>query len=223
MEYNSRTSNPIVKWFHNFGVLMLHHRVLRSVFQSAWREKHHPDSAFANHFRALRMYHPREWWGGARQLPYKWGRAHGAAQRVVSHPVAWEDVFCAVYGEQWRLVRDSCPSCQVRRANLECFANAVCQAFGLPELPARVASTPDSCLPPRAKKARSSHVLEDCPAQHSLADADRHVEWGGLKRRLAFVVDCQPAQRIPMGLLLLSDPASEQIFTGICDNFGQVY
>ena len=222
LEYNARTSRLIVPWFHRYGVRMLHHRVLRMVFQSAWREKHHPDSEFVKHFGALRMYHSREWWDGARQIPWKWRRVNNAAQSVVSHPVEWEDVFCEVYGAQWRQVRDACPSLQVWRANLEYFTNTVCQAWGLPELPARATTVSSPGLPPRAKKVRSAHAIADCPAQHSLAYAGHHVEWGDLERRVAFVVDCQPVQRIAMGLLPLNDPASEQIFEGICDNLAKI-
>eukprot|EP00973_Karenia_brevis_P021371 2937245-Karenia_brevis.AAC.1 len=38
-KFNQRTAMQIYKWFAQFKTMLLHHRVLKAVFQAAWRER----------------------------------------------------------------------------------------------------------------------------------------------------------------------------------------
>ena len=68
MEYNKRSSSMIQTWMVKFSVKPVFHKVLLSVFESAWREVEHPPHGGPNVLKHCRCYRSRAWWDGIKDL-----------------------------------------------------------------------------------------------------------------------------------------------------------
>ena len=60
MEYNQRTAARIRGWFNTLQLSLIHHRILRSIYKSAWLEAHTPFNQAP--LRSARLFHDEEWW-----------------------------------------------------------------------------------------------------------------------------------------------------------------
>ena len=60
--------------------------------------------------------------------------------------------------------------------------------------------------------------LSKMPGAHADLDNDTPSEWECSTRGCLFVVDCQPVQRVLVGLAPLRDAVAQPVFEGICAN-----
>ena len=217
MDYNQRTARIIESWACRFKCRLLHHRILHGIFRQAWREEHQSYPAGQNHVRSSHLFRNREWWAGTQQVPWRSRRDLGLMHSAPGHEAEWEDVLVMVYGAHWRAFRDQFGNVREWMANFEFFANQVCARWQLPLLPCRpcvdVAAAPgDKRRQPRG------HVLDDIPGSHAQSGMDVAMPWGTTPRRVLFVVDCQPLQRIVCGHAPCLDPSASQLVRRTCDN-----
>ena len=109
MLLNQRTAAKIMDWMRRAKVSMIHHRILKLIYTSAWQEQSSPCDFGDNPLASARNSRSRAWWDtvcfvSTRSQRRKAGyeHAHGGQQKL-----SWESPFVHVYGAHWRLHRDS--------------------------------------------------------------------------------------------------------------------
>ena len=150
-------------------------------------------------------------------LPWRLRSASNFIQSRSGHPAEWEDVFVAVYGLRWRELRDSCDTLVEWKKNFSFFDDSVRTKWDLPVLPKGPNPAPQQ--PPCGKRQCQRRDLRSCPSKHDEDGAGTvELDWGSRCKQFAFIVDCQPLQRVAAGLSPLLDSSLEQVIHGICNN-----
>ena len=200
MQYNSRSAIAIKRWFVKHNHCQLHHRILREVFEHAWRERCFCSPSSANLLATARAYRDRQFWEVIKDCEHQ-RRAAGFVHHGMGYRTEWEDVFCTVFGVHWRSLRDSCASLLEWRALRLQFSNSVCSNWGLPVIQVnnpgqlREDSIPAS---PATKRFRGAFsCFDNCPTAHG--ERPPPIEFWRPRNCFVFIVDCKPVADIVGG------------------------
>ena len=230
--FNQRTAHSIYGWFRKCGVMMMHHRVLQSVFRSAWRERMVVFTDGAAPLDWARRFRDVPYWLVCTVLPRERRAAEHVTQRRQGHRIAWEDVFVSVWGPDWRSIRDTCADCRAWSERCLPFTQQICQLWDLPLPPTPPLKKPTSDA--SGTSDGSLPVTNNVPSNLDIVQADalevgfasglvpkmhaNDERWQTRFQRVAVIVDCRSLAEICGGRSPLEDDAYAHAFRRIVSN-----
>ena len=211
MQFNMRTSRKITQWFQQAGIKMLHHRILRSIHRSAWREKEPGSGLGEKLLLDLRMQRSRIIWDVVKSVPLKRRRDENLVHSRTGNIREWEDVFIQHRGHAWRQERDSCGCRNDWDKSCNDFVDEISVAWNLPTM------RRDADKGVHAER-RPCHSAKSCAAEEPEIDQKLEIPWESSHDRFLFVVDCQPLQRVVCGQTALLNDYLRPLLHRVLDN-----
>jgi hypothetical protein len=221
MQYNERTSTRIRDWSQRFNFKQLHHRILKAVFRSAWRETTFQTPGGGALLSQVRGSRHRSWWESVKHESV-WTRTHHGFKHWKKGPrTEWEDSFVEVYGYGWRAVRDSCQDAAEWESLLPDFINTLCRNWGLPTIASK--KEPAAiCMEPPEKKAKQ-YGFDGVPSSHWEQASEETYDWHRKSCSFAFIVDCKGLQSLVCGHSSLQGDGLKPIFERTLTNLVNLY
>ena len=220
MEYNRRTAQWLDRLRSNCKQPHLHHRVLRSVFRSAWRETHFVDATGDRLLKVIREYKCELWWASVKDSSYASRLQAGAVHSRQGTQPCYESLFVKLCGPTWRDNLAACPSYTQWKRTCDELVNEICSQWELPGFAREAAH--------ERKPTWEADVIERKDYLSMLTnpfpeEAHPHDDrWEGTRSCIVFRGDAQAVFNVLNGKASLQDSELQPLFARVVGRIAEL-